>query len=89
VDLTFPDRVIGRNTRDCLRSGILNGAVGMIDALVDAVQREMGGAAPVLATGGLAPLLGPRCRTVDRVEVDLTLRGLLAVDRRLRDAGRA
>lgn len=84
VDLAFPPRVIGANTRDCLRSGILNGAVGMIDALVRAIREEMGTPAPAIATGGLAPLIGPRCETVDRIEVGLTLQGLLAVDRHLR-----
>jgi type III pantothenate kinase len=84
VDLAFPPRVIGANTRDCLRSGILNGAVGMIDALVRSIREEMGAEAPAIATGGLAPLIGPRCATVDRIEVGLTLQGLLAVDRHLR-----
>lgn len=86
VDLTFPERFIGANTRDCLRSGILNGAVGMIDSLVEAIRSELGAGAAVLATGGLAPLIGPRCRTVDRIEVDLTLHGLLMADRYLRGA---
>ncbi|HMB69218.1 MAG TPA: type III pantothenate kinase [bacterium] len=86
VDLAFPERIIGSNTRDCLRSGILNGAVGMIDALVTAIRGEMGAEAPAIATGGLAPLIGPRCSTVDRIEVGLTLQGLLAVDRHLRAA---
>lgn len=84
VDLAFPERVIGANTRDCLRSGILNGAVGMIDSLVRAIRDEMGAPAPAIATGGLAPLIGPRCATVDRIEVGLTLQGLLAADRYLR-----
>jgi len=84
VDLAFPPRVIGANTRDCLRSGILNGSVGMIDALVRSIREEMGAEAPAIATGGLAPLIGPRCATVDRVEVGLTLQGLLSVDRYLR-----
>lgn len=84
VDFTFPDRAIGRNTRDCLRSGILHGAVGMIDSLVADIRRELGADATTIATGGLAPLVGPRCTTVDRVEVGLTLHGLLVVDRQLR-----
>jgi type III pantothenate kinase len=85
VDLAFPETVIGRNTRDCLRSGILNGAVGLIDALVNDIRGELGAEAPVIATGGLASLVGPRCRTVGRVDVGLTLSGLLLVDRYLRD----
>jgi len=86
VDFVFPERIIGRNTRDCLRAGILDGAVGMIDALVDRIREEIGASGTTIATGGLAPLIGPRCRTVDRIEVGLTLRGLLVIDRRLRAA---
>ncbi|GJM44586.1 MAG: type III pantothenate kinase [Gemmatimonadota bacterium] len=92
VDLSFPDSVVGSNTADCLRSGILNGAVGMIDTLVEAIWKELGQKGTVIATGGLAPLIGPRCRTIDSVDVGLTLNGLLAIDRHLRrgvDAGRA
>ncbi|HMB71198.1 MAG TPA: type III pantothenate kinase [bacterium] len=84
VDLSFPRSVIGSNTADCLRSGILNGAVGLIDTLVDAIRGELGQPATSIATGGLAPLIGPRCRTVDRVDVGLTLSGLLSIDRTLR-----
>lgn len=85
VDLSFPDRVIGSNTRDCLRSGILFGAVGLIDALVESIWREMGESGTAIATGGLAPLVGPRCETIDRVDTGLTLSGLLVVDRFLRE----
>jgi type III pantothenate kinase len=81
VDLTLPPNVIGRNTRDALRSGLLRGAAGMIDALVDAIWLELGGRGPTIATGGLSPLLGPHCRTIGRVDADLTLRGLRLVDR--------
>jgi type III pantothenate kinase len=84
VDLTFPPKAIGRNTRDSLRSGILRGAAGMIDALVGQIWEELGSRGATVATGGLAPLLGPHCRSIDRVDVDLTLRGLLAVDRIVR-----
>jgi type III pantothenate kinase len=81
VDLSFPDKVVGRNTRDCLRSGILFGAAGMIDSLLHGVWEELGGTGVTIATGGLAGLIAPRCRRVDRVDVDLTLKGLLLVDR--------
>ncbi len=81
VDLTFPPQVIGQNTRDALRSGLLHGAAGMIDALVTAIWKELDSQGPTIATGGLSPLLAPRCRTIAHVDVDLTLRGLLLVDR--------
>jgi type III pantothenate kinase len=81
VDLTVPPAVIGRNTRDSLRSGILRGTVGMIDALVTQIWNEIGKKGTSIATGGLSPLVGPHCRSIDHVDVNLTLRGLLLVDR--------
>ncbi len=87
VDFTFPSRMLGTNTRDCLRSGSMFGTVGMIDALVSGLWDDLGVKGTVAATGGLAPRIGPRCRTIDRVDVDLTLKGLVAVDR-WREAGR-
>ncbi len=87
VDLTFPPRAIGRNTRDALRSGLLRGTAAMIDALVGEIWTELGARGKAVATGGLAPLLGPHCRTIDRVDVNLTLRGLLLVDRMARTKG--
>lgn len=83
VDFTFPERAIGRNTRDCLRSGILLGAVGMIEALLGRIWEELGAKGVAIGTGGLAPLIGPECRAIDRVDVGLTLEGLLLAERRL------
>lgn len=85
VDFTFPERTIGRNTRDCLRSGILLGAAVMIDALVGLVWEELGARGTAVATGGLAPVIAPRCRSLDRVEPGLTLEGLLLADRVLQN----
>jgi type III pantothenate kinase len=81
VDLKFPERVIGRNTRDGLRSGILRGSVGMIDGIVRGIWEELAIEGKTIATGGLAPLVGPHCRSIDRVDVNLTLRGLVLADR--------
>jgi type III pantothenate kinase len=87
VDFTFPERTIGRNTRDCLRAGILLGAAGMIDALVGLIRDELGARGTAVATGGLAPLIAPRCRSIDRVETGLTLEGLLIAEREIRKRG--
>jgi type III pantothenate kinase len=86
IDLTFPDRFIGHSTRDSLRAGILLGTIGMIESLLVGVRAELGGEARVLATGGLAPLIGPRCAGIDEVDVHLTLDGLVAAERQLRGA---
>jgi type III pantothenate kinase len=83
--LTFPERVIGRTTEESLRSGILHGAVTMIDGMADLLRAEMGGAV-VIATGGFAPLVAPQSRTIDRSDELLTLKGLKLLYERNRGA---
>lgn len=77
VDLERPPTVIGRRTETCLRSGIFFGAVDAIDGVVQRIKDEWKKPdALVVATGGLASLIGPHCKSVDRVEPFLTLYGL-------------
>jgi type III pantothenate kinase len=76
VDLEPPPSVIGRRTDTALQSGILFGAVDAIDGIVRRIRDEWGNQPLVVATGGLASLIAPRCATVDRVEPFLTLHGL-------------
>jgi type III pantothenate kinase len=60
-----------------MRSGIFFGSVDAIDGIVERIKREWRRPNPlVLATGGLATLIGPHCRTVERIEPYLTLYGL-------------
>jgi type III pantothenate kinase len=77
VDLEKPAHVIGRRTETCLRSGIFYGAVDSIDGAVRRIKEEWEKPdALVVATGGLAPLIGPHCKNVERIEPFLTLYGL-------------
>ena len=77
VDLEKPAHVIGRRTETCLRSGIFYGAVDSIDGAVRRIKEEWDKPeALVVATGGLATLIGPHCKTVERIEPFLTLYGL-------------
>ena len=77
VDLERPDKVIGRRTETCLRSGIFFGSVESIDGVVRRIKEEwQKPEALVVATGGLAALIGPHCKSVDRIEPFLTLYGL-------------
>jgi type III pantothenate kinase len=77
VDLDKPAHVIGRRTETCMRSGIFYGAVDSIDGAVRRIKAEWGKPnAFVVATGGLATLIGPHCEQVDQVEPFLTLFGL-------------
>ena len=78
TEITPPDRVIGRRTEDCIRSGVVFGSAEAIDGLVRRIKAEWpGGAVPlVVATGGLASVFQPFCKEFDLVEPYLTLDGL-------------
>lgn len=78
TELVPPARTIGRRTEDCIRSGVVYGAAEALDGIVGRIKAEWptGRVPLVVATGGLAAMIAPICRTVDRVEPHLTLVGL-------------
>ncbi|MDP9101678.1 MAG: type III pantothenate kinase [Actinomycetota bacterium] len=76
VELVAPRSVIGKNTVECLQSGILYGFAGQVDGLVRRILSELDTVATVVATGGLAGLVIQHCETVSLHEPDLTLIGL-------------
>ncbi len=85
VHLERPAHVIGRRTDTALHSGIFFGAVAVIDGIVRRMRDEWGRPdAFVVATGGLAPLLGPHCETIEKIEPHLTLHGLAVAYRYLK-----
>ncbi|MGE5226871.1 MAG: type III pantothenate kinase [Planctomycetaceae bacterium] len=80
VDLQPPRSPIGRSTVEAIQSGLIYGTAGEVDAIVERVRAELGAPdAPVVATGGLAPVVIPHCRTVGHHEPWLTLHGLRMV----------
>jgi type III pantothenate kinase len=87
VDLEPPAMVIGRRTEMSLKSGVFYSAVDAIDGIVRRIKTEWSRPnALVVATGGLAPLLGPHCRSVERIEPYLTLFGLELAQRHLQQS---
>ncbi len=81
VDLNWPKQVIGKNTYDCIRSGILNGFLGQVDFVIDKIveerSREEKKFKPVVvATGGLAVLMVGKSKWINHHDPDLTLKGL-------------
>ena len=76
VDYVEPPHVIGKTTEQALQSGLVYGFAGQVDGIVEAIRRELGAEAKVVATGGLAELIAPHSRTVSEVEPFLTLDGL-------------
>lgn len=68
--------VIGKNTADCMRSGVLYGNASMIDGMIDRMNEEFGKPLKVYATGGLASLIIPLCRHDVCIDEHLVLKGL-------------
>ncbi|MFH2093356.1 MAG: type III pantothenate kinase [Pseudomonadota bacterium] len=71
-----PDTVIGKDTINSIKSGIIYGNAAMVDGMVERMTKEMDTPVRVLATGGLAPLICGVSRTIEKVESSLTLEGL-------------
>lgn len=79
VELVKPPRVIGKNTVECLQSGVVYGFAGQVDGVVTRMIEELGGVTAVIATGGLAPVVIGECRTITHHEPMITLIGLRLV----------
>src|SRR6266498_1086849 len=79
VDFTEPPAVIGKTTVHSLQSGLVYGFAGQVDRIVEEIRRELGEEARAIATGGLAEIVAPHSRTIERVDPDLTLEGLRLV----------
>ena len=71
-----PASVIGKTTVGGLQSGIVYGFAGQVDGIVGRIREELGAEAPAVATGGLADLVAPHARTIEKVDPFLTLDGL-------------
>ena len=84
VELVAPSTAIGRNTVEAVQSGIVLGFAGLVDGLVSRIVGEMDERPTVVATGVFASLLGPLCASIDVVDEELTLWGLVAIDGRNR-----
>ena len=76
ISLEAPKRVMGRNTVDCMKSGIVFGNAAMIDGMIDRIEEEMGYKPEIVATGGLSKAIIPYCKHKITMDDDLILKGL-------------
>lgn len=76
LQLDQPQKVIGRNTIDCMRSGIMIGNACMIDGMIDRMEQELGQRTTVIATGGIAKFVVPLCSHDIVYDKDLLIKGL-------------
>lgn len=82
INIEKPDKVIGGATVPAMQSGVFWGYVSMIEGMVPRIVAEYGKPMKVIATGGLAPLFTDVSDVIDVVEPDLTLLGLVEINRR-------
>jgi len=85
IDVTKPERVVGHNTVACMQSGIYWGYVGLIEGLCARIRAERGVPMTVIGTGGLSPLFAQGTDVLEKIDQDLTIHGLVLIDRMNRE----
>lgn len=76
ISLEAPKKVVGKNTIDCMRSGMIIGQAACMDGMIERICDEIGYDAPVVATGGLSGCIIPYCKKKIIYDDELTLKGL-------------
>ena len=84
ISIDAPRHVIGKNTIECMKSGVLYSSAAAIDGIIDRLQDELEGEATVIATGGLAKKIVPHCKREIILDDDLLLKGLAVIYRKNR-----
>ena len=82
INLEEPKRVVGRNTTECMQSGILFGTASLIDGIIDRILEATGETTEtmhVIATGGIAKYIVPHCKHDITFDGTLQFKGLLAL----------
>lgn len=79
ISFDVPKRIIGTNTVDCIKSGILYSNAAAIDGIVERIEEELGERCTVIATGGIAGLVAPLCKRQIILDDDLLLKGLMLI----------
>lgn len=79
ISIEAPKRIIGKNTIECMKSGVLYSNAAAIDGIIDRIEEEIGQKATVIATGGLAKKIVPHCKKEIILDEYLLLKGLLVI----------
>ena len=76
ISFEAPKKVIGSNTVDCMKSGIMYATASSLDGMISRIEEELGEPCTVIATGGLAGIVIPLCKKKIILDDDLLLKGL-------------
>ena len=88
VDIEMPEHAIGKTTVRSMQSGAVRGYVGALTGIITDIQKELGGSARVVATGGMGRMMAEYCPLIDEVDPNLTLEGLRLIYENNKDAFR-
>ncbi len=78
VVIKKPKGILGKETKESIINGVVYGFGSLCDGVVQRLKKYSK-EATVIATGGLSSFLGPYCRTVDKIDPELTLKGLKVI----------
>ena len=86
VAMERPENAIGKTTVQSMQSGAVRGYVGALTGIITDIQKELGGKARVVATGGMGRMMAEYCDLIDDVDPNLTLEGLRLIYENNREA---
>lgn len=79
ISIETPKRVIGKNTVECMKSGLIFSSAAAIDGIIERITEEYGKELTIVATGGLSKKIIPHCKKNIILDEDLLLKGLLII----------
>ncbi|MDE6149771.1 MAG: type III pantothenate kinase [Ruminococcus sp.] len=79
ISLVPPKKIIGSNTIDCMKSGVINGTASSIDGIIDRIEDELGEKCTVISTGGVSQTIIPFCKKDIILDDQLLLKGLMII----------
>lgn len=79
ISLEAPEKVIAKNTVECMKSGAVYGNASLVDGMIDRIFEELGDKATLVATGGLSEIVIPHCRHNITLDENLLLKGLYII----------
>ena len=79
ISAEVPKKLIGSNTVDCMKSGLLYGNAAQMDGIITRINEDRNTVHTVVATGGLAKLIVPLCKEKVILDDNLLLKGLMII----------
>lgn len=83
VRLKKPKSFLGKETKESMVSGAVYGFSGLCDRIVKGLKKRYCKSGKVVATGGISKFIGPYCDSVDKIDPELTLKGLRLIGARV------